>query len=98
MKNMKQYCNMHLTCDVLLLIDVFEKILHEYELDPPIYLSNLALIWNETRKIAVGIEIYQFDGKEIIRGISYIAQRYIKASNDSTVTCCKFARCKFTCC
>ena len=88
---------MHLTCDVVLLTDVFEKIiiscLEYYGLNLTYYVSSIALIWDEMFKIAEDIDIYQFAGKEIRCGISSIAQRYSKASNDFIVTYCKFTHC-----
>ena len=47
MKNMKQFYNFYLTCDVLSLADVFERFrktyLECYKLDPSYYLSSSAL-------------------------------------------------------
>ena len=58
---------MHLICDVVLLTDVFEKIITScreyYGLDPPYYVSSLTLIWDEIFKKAENIDVYQFSGK-----------------------------------
>ena len=50
MKTMKNYHNLYVKCDVLLLADVFQKFrnrnLNNYGLRPSHYLSALALSWN----------------------------------------------------
>ena len=50
MKRMKDYHDLYLKCDVLLLVDVFEKLrnnsLKNYELCPSHYLSAPTLSWD----------------------------------------------------
>ena len=50
MKTMKDYYNLHIKCDVLLLADVFEKFrnnsINNYGLCPSHYLSAPALTWD----------------------------------------------------
>ena len=51
MKTLKEYHELYLKCDVLLLVDVFEKSINNslknYELCPSHYLSTSALSWDE---------------------------------------------------
>ena len=56
MKTMKDYHNLYLKCDVLLLTDVFEKFrnnsLKQYGLCPSHYLSAPALSWDAMLNMA----------------------------------------------
>ena len=93
MKNMGDYDGHYLKKDVLLLTDVFEKFidtcLKYYELDPCHYFSSPGLIWDAMLKMT-GIELekisdidkYLFIEKGLRGGISYIAKRHSKASNE----------------
>ena len=55
MKTMKDYHNLYLKCDVLLLVDVFEKFrnnsLTSYRLCPSHYLSAPGLSWDAMLKM-----------------------------------------------
>ena len=55
MKTMKDYHNLYLKCDVLLLVDVFEKFrnnsLTNYRLCPSHYLSAPGLSWDAMLKM-----------------------------------------------
>ena len=92
MKTMKDYYDLYLRCDVLLLADVFEKFrnnsLKSYELCPTHYLSAPALRWNAMlNKTKVKLELIPdpdmniFFEKGIRGGVSYISNRYSKANN-----------------
>ena len=78
---MKDYHDLYLKCDVLLLADVFEKFrnnsLKNYGLCPSHYLSALALSWDTMLKP----DMYVFFEKGARDGISYISNRYSKAKN-----------------
>ena len=87
---MKDYHDLHLKCDVLLLADVFEKFrnnsLKNYGLCPSHYLS--ALSWDamlDMTKIKFELisdpDMYIFFEKDMRGGVSYIYNRYIKANN-----------------
>ena len=86
MKAMKDYHDLYLKCDVLLLTDVFEKIrnnnLEIYGLFPSHYLSGPGLSWNAMLNITkVEIKLipdpdtYMLFGKGTRGGISYISNR-----------------------
>ena len=88
MKTMKDYHDLYLKCDV----DVFEKCrknsLENYELCPTHYLSEPGLSWDAMLKISkIELElipdpdVYIFFEKGIRDGLSYIFNRYSKASN-----------------
>ena len=92
MKRMKDYCNLYLNCDVLLLADVFEKFrngsLKSYGLCPGHYLSEPALSWsvmlNMTKSELVltsDADMFLFFQKGIGGGVSYISKRYSKTNN-----------------
>ena len=92
MKMIKDYYDLCLKCDVLLLADVFEKIrnnsLKNYGLCPSHYLSAPALIWDamlNMTKIKLELisdpDIYIFFKKGMRGGFSYISYRYSKAKN-----------------
>ena len=92
MKNMGDYKDHYLKKDVLLLADVFEKLLDTclkyYELDPCHYFSSPELSWDAMLKMTgvklekiSDIDQYLFVEKGSRGGISYIAKRYAKANN-----------------
>ena len=92
MKNMGYYHNHYLKKDVLLLTDVFEKLidtcLNFYKLDPCHYFSSPGLSWDAMLKMVEiklekisDIDQYLFIEKGSRGGISYIAKRYAKANN-----------------
>ena len=91
-KNMGDQHDHYLKNDVLLLADVFEKLIDTcmkfYGLDPYHYFSSPGLSWDPMLKIT-GIELekisdidkYLFIEKGLRGGISYIAKEYAKANN-----------------
>ena len=89
---MKDYHDLYLKCDVLLLADVFEKFrsksLKNYGLCPSHYLSKPALSWyamlNMTKvklELIPNPGMYIFFEKGTRRGISYVFNRYRKSNN-----------------
>ena len=93
-KTMKDYHDLYLKYDVLLLADVFEKFrnnsLKNYGLCPSNYLSGPALSWNAILnmtkvelELIPGPDIYIFFEKGMRGGVSYLSNRYSKASNKS---------------
>ena len=92
MKTMKDYHDLYLKCDVLLLADVFEKFrnnsLKNYGLCPSHYLSTTGLSWDAMLKMTkIELEfisdpdMHIFFEKGTRGGISYISSRYSKANN-----------------
>ena len=92
MKNMRDFHDQYLKNDVLLLIDVFEKLtdtwLKLYALNPCHYFSSPRLSWDPMLKMAgvkflkkIDIDMYLFIEKGLRGGISYIAKRYSKSNN-----------------
>ena len=92
MKTMKDYHDLYLKYDVLLLADVFEKFrnncIKNYGLCPSHYLSAPALSWDAMLSMTkVKLELisdpgmYIFFEKGIRGGVSYISNRYSKANN-----------------
>ena len=92
MKNMGDYHDHYLRKNVLLLADVFEKLivtcLTFYKLDPCRYFSSPWLSWDVMLKMTgvklekiSNIDMYLFIEKWLRGGISYIAKRYAKANN-----------------
>ena len=92
MKNMGDYHNHYLKKDVLLLADVFEKIiatcLQFYGLDPCHYFSSPGLSLDAMLKMTgvklekiSNIDMYLFIEKGKRGGVSYIAKRYAKTNN-----------------
>ena len=91
-KNMGDYHDHYLKKDVLVLADVFERListcLKYYELDPCHYFSSPELSWDAMLKVT-GIELekisdidkYLFIENRTKGGVSYIAKRYPKANN-----------------
>ena len=92
MKTMKDYPDLYLRCDVLLLADVFEKFrnnrIKNYGLCPSHYLRAPGLSWDamlNMTKVKLELisdpDMYRFFEKGIRGGISYICNRYNKANN-----------------
>ena len=92
MKSMKDYQDLYLKCDILLLADVFEKFRNNssniYGQSPSHYLSAPGLSWDamlKMTKIKLQLisdpEMYIFFEKGTRDGISYISTRYSKANN-----------------
>ena len=89
MKDMGDYHDHYLKKDVLLLADIFEKLigtcLKYYGLDPCHYFSSPGLSWDAMLKMT-GVKLekisdtdkYLFIEKGLRGGISYIAKRYAK--------------------
>ena len=92
MNTVGDYHDLYLKTDVLLLADVFEKLvstcLDYYGLDPCHYFSSpglswdamLKMIWIELELIS-NIDIHLFIEKGIRGGISYISKKHRKANN-----------------
>ena len=89
---MRDYHDLYLKCDVLLLADLFEKFrnksLKNYGLCPIHYLSAPALSWNvmlNMTKVEIELisdaDMHLFFEKSMIGGVSYIFIRYGKANN-----------------
>ena len=98
MKKMKDYHELYLKCDVLLLADVFEKFrnssLKKYGLYPSRFLSARALSWNTMLKMTKvepelisDVQMYLFPEKGMRGGPSYISRRYNKASKKYLKSC-----------
>ena len=92
MKKMGDYHDHCLKKYVLLLAGIFEKFIDTclkfYGLDPCHYFSPPGLRWDAMLKMTVvklekisDIDKYLFIEKGLKGGISYIAKRYVKASN-----------------
>ena len=88
MKTMKDYLDLYLKCDFLLLADVFEKlrnnILNNYRLYPSHYLSAPALSWDALLNMTK-VELEFFTDPDMLKkdtraGVSDICNRYIKAN------------------
>ena len=92
MKNMGDYHDHYLKKDVLLLADLFEKLINTclkfYWLDPCHYFSSSGLNWDAMLKMT-GVKLekvsdmdkYLFIEKELKGGISFIVKRYAKGNN-----------------
>ena len=87
MKNMKEYYELYLKCDVLLLTNVFEKLrsvcLECYRLDRCRYFSSPVLsqdamlkITNVELELTSAVYIIKFIEKVMVGGVSHRAQRY----------------------
>ena len=92
MKNMGNYHDHYLKNSVLLLADVFEKLIDTclkfYKRDPCHYFSSPVLSWDAMLKMACvrlekisDIDMYLFIEKGLGGGISYICKRYSEANN-----------------
>lgn len=92
MKNLGEYTDFYLKCDVLLLSDVFEKFrcmsLSHYNLDPCYYVSSPSLSWDAMLlytgvelDLISNVEVYQMFEKGIRGGLAQCSLRYAKANN-----------------
>ena len=88
MKTMKDYHNLYLQCDNLLLLGVFKNFLKNYGLCPRHYLSAMALSCDPILKgqklsfeLISDADMYLVFEKSMRGGVSYISERYCKASN-----------------
>ena len=92
LESMGQYHDLHLTSDVLMLADVFEKFrmtcLQYYELDPCHYFTSPGLSWDAMLKmieikleLMTDIDKFLFIEKGVRGGVSYISKRYAKVNN-----------------
>ena len=95
-KNLGQYHDLYLKTDVLLLCDVFEKLinvcLREYGLDSCHYFSSPGLSWDAMLKMT-GIQlekinnfdVHLFLEKGMRGGVSYIFKRYAKSDENTEI-------------
>ena len=92
MKTMRDYDDLYLKYDVLLLVDVFETFrnnsLRNYGLSLRHYLSTPALSWDAMHnmiriklELVSDADIYILFEKSMRSGVSYFSSRYSKASN-----------------
>jgi hypothetical protein len=92
MKTLRDYHDLYLETDVLLLADVFENFrrtcMESYGLDPAHYMSAPSLSWDAFLKKSVeeielvsDMDMFQFFEKGMRGGTSYIAHRYSAANN-----------------
>ena len=92
MKSMRDYHDLYLKTDVLLLADVFEEFrnvcLDNYKLDPTWYYTSPGLAWDAMLKLTnvelellTDPEMYLMVEKGIRGGVSIISTRYAKANN-----------------
>ena len=92
MRTMRNYHDLYLETDVILLADVFEEFrkmsLNYYRLDPLHYVSSPGLSWDACLKMTkVDLELisdpdqYLFIEKGMRGGVSMISNRYAKANN-----------------
>ena len=95
-KTLREYHDLYLKTEVLLLCDVFEKFidvcLKDYKLDPCHYYSSPGLSWDAMLKMTGiklekinKVDIHLFLEKGMRSGISYISKRYSKSSDDKTI-------------
>ena len=91
-KNMREYHDLYLKSDVLLLADVFENFrdvcLENYKLDPAWYYTSTGLAWDAALKLtgvklelSTDVDMLLMVEKGIRGGISTISTRYGKANN-----------------
>ena len=91
-KTMRDYHNLYLKSDVLLLSDVFENFrktcLHHYNLDPAHYYTSPGLAWDACLKetgqeleLLRDYDMLMMFEKGIRGGISHISKRYAEANN-----------------
>ncbi|CAB3981335.1 Gastrula zinc finger [Paramuricea clavata] len=92
MKTLRDYHDLYLETDVLVLADVFENFrrtcLESYELDPAHYMSAPSLSWDaflkqssEEIELVSDMDMFQFFEKGMRGGTSYIAHRHSAANN-----------------
>ena len=92
MKTLRDYHDLYLETDVLLLADVFENFrktcLESYKLDPAHYVSAPSLSWDaflkksgEEIELVSDMDMFQFFEKGMRGGTSYIAHRHSTANN-----------------
>ena len=92
LNNSGEYHDLYLKSDVLLLADVFDNFrktcMQYYKLDPCHYFTSPGLSWDTVLKMTdvkleliFDIDMFQFIEKGMRGGVSYIANRYGKASN-----------------
>ncbi|CAB4022658.1 Gastrula zinc finger, partial [Paramuricea clavata] len=92
MKTMRDYHDLYLETDVLLLADVFENFrktcLENYKLDPAHYISAPSLSWDaflkqsgEEIELVSDMDMFQFFEKGMRGGVSHIAHRHSTANN-----------------
>ena len=91
-KTFKEYMELYLTCDVLILADCFESFrnlsLEHYGLDPAHYVSTPGLSWDAMLKFT-GVELELLTDADMMLmfmegirgGLSCIMRRYVKANN-----------------
>ena len=91
-KSFKEYMELYLTCDVLILADCFESFrdlsLKHYGLDPAHYISSPGLSWDAMLKYT-GIELELLTDQDMLLmimegirgGLSCIMKRYVEANN-----------------
>ena len=91
-QTLRDYHNLYLKTDVLLLADVFEKFrktcLHHYKLDPAHYYTSPGLAWDACLK-ETGQKLELLDNYDMLMmfekgirgGISHISKRYAEANN-----------------
>ena len=90
--NMRDYHDVYLKSDVLLLTDVFEKFratcMQHYGLDPVHYYTSPGMAWDAALKVTdvkleliTDIDQYKFIESAIRGGVSMISTRYAKANN-----------------
>ena len=93
-KKFNEYHDLYLETDVLLLVDVFEKIvetsLNYYSLDPSYYFSSPGLSWDAMLKMTgikleliSDVNMHLFTEKGMRGGISYISKRHGKVDEDN---------------
>ena len=94
-KNLGEYHDTYLKCDVLWLCDVFEKFisvsLKDYILHPGHYFSSPGLSWDAMLKMTaiqlekINIDVHLFFEKGMRGRVSYISKRYSKSDDNNTV-------------
>ena len=92
MRTMKEYHDLYLKCDVVLLADVFEKFrkmsMKSYKLDPLHYVSSPGLSFDACLKMTgqslelfTDPEPYLFSESGLRGGVSMISNRYASSNN-----------------
>ena len=85
MKAMKDYHDLYLKCNVLLLADVFEKFINNslknYVITPALSWDAMLNITKVELELIPDPDMYLFFEKGMTGGVSYISQRYSKANN-----------------